>query len=67
MVKQEKYDKIYLGVSYYFWQKIFPQVKRIKGYKCEECGSTENLDIHHTRKDLININTVNYPSLNPKV
>lgn len=47
------------GISGAFWNVfVVPQVRRIKGYKCEECGSNKNLDLHHTRKDLVNINTL---------
>ena len=55
------YKKIYPdGISFVFWNDfVVPQVRRIKGYKCEECGSSKNLDVHHTRKDLVNINTLN--------
>ena len=32
----------------FWWEFVVPNVKRIKGNKCEECGTTEGrLQIHH--------------------
>lgn len=46
-------------INHNFWEKfVTPNVFRIKGNKCEWCGSTKNLHIHHTRYDLVTINTL---------
>ena len=46
------------GVTYRFWELfVRPQVLRIKGKKCEKCGDTENIDVHHTSYKHQNINT----------
>lgn len=48
-----------LGVNRSFYQSfIIPGVKRIKGNKCEVCGSTQKLEVHHSSKELINIDTL---------
>jgi 5-methylcytosine-specific restriction endonuclease McrA len=30
------------------WKAVANEVKQRDGYKCVECGSTENIDAHHT-------------------
>jgi len=37
------------GVDDSFWKlTVVPAIKRIKGDKCESCGSKDHLDVHHT-------------------
>lgn len=57
-IDRDKWEKG-LGVSYDFWRSfISPMIKKLKGNKCEVCGSTKNLDSHHSQYKLINIDTV---------
>ena len=43
----------------FVWKTIFkPTIYRIKGKKCEICGSTNNLDLHHTDYKEVNLNTI---------
>ena len=54
MVGHQYKDEYPDGIGQYFWQTfVIPTVREIKGNKCEECGSTENLDIHHTDYDKV--------------
>lgn len=47
------------GVNTRFWQEFLsPRIIELKGSKCEHCGDTENLDVHHTRYDHQTIDTM---------
>lgn len=56
------YDKemfLKLGVNRDFYYNVIrPQILKIKGNKCESCGNTNNLDVHHSSKKIINIKTL---------
>lgn len=41
-------DKYPDGININFWKNfVIPNVRRIKGNKCEDCGATKPLHIHH--------------------
>ncbi len=48
-----------VGVNYGFWSSfIRPMVRHIKGRICGKCNSKNNVDIHHSSLELINIHTL---------
>ena len=49
-MKKYDYKKDYPdGVEWHFWKKfVSPMLIQLKGNKCEKCGSTKNLLVHHT-------------------
>lgn len=48
-----------LGVKRWFYKSfVVPGIRRIKGNKCEECSSTDKLQVHHTSLELINKDTL---------
>ena len=47
------------GITNTFWEDfVIPNVKRIKHNKCEKCGSTKDLHIHHTSYTEVTIHTL---------
>lgn len=54
-------DRIYkqLGIQKMFFRRyIRPRVFEIKGDRCEHCGSTDSLQIHHTSYKEVTIHTL---------
>ena len=48
-----------LGIHLDFYKRVIvPAIHYLKGYKCEECGATKHLDVHHTDYANVNINTL---------
>lgn len=41
------------------WKKKRDKFKELKGGKCEVCGSTENLHVHHLNYDCLGKETIN--------
>lgn len=61
--KSRRYqNRVYneLGIIPMFWARfVVPNVIRIKGNKCENCGQTKGmLDVHHNDLDELTINTL---------
>jgi len=49
-------DEYQDGITPDFWQRfISPMVIEIKGNKCEECGDSDNLDVHHKKYEDIKL------------
>ena len=48
-MKQTYFKDIGVGQSY--WRIVKEQIIRIRGKKCEHCGSTKRLCLHHKKYD----------------
>ena len=60
-MKSEYEKKMFAGLGVnrdYYYNFIVPMILKIKGKKCEKCGNTNNLDLHHSSTELINIHTL---------
>ena len=57
MIYKQKYPD---GITTNFWKDfVSPMVIKLKGDKCEMCGSTKQLELHHTDYEKeVNINTL---------
>lgn len=44
-LKEMPYDSFLLSD---YWKQVAGAVKRKAGYRCEKCGSTRRLEVHHT-------------------
>ena len=53
-------DKYPDGILNQFWDRfVNPMVMELKGNKCEYCGATKNLDLHHLDyRQEVSINTL---------
>ena len=60
-MKKKNYKRDYPdGINWAFWKNfVRPRVIEAKGGKCEKCGATKNLDLHHLDyKKEVSINTL---------
>lgn len=49
----------YKKENLYLWNNfVRPVIYKIKGKKCEICGSTKNVDLHHTSYEAVDIKTI---------